>query len=50
VIDDDAVIACALAARADLIVSGDKRLRNIKTYQGIPIVSPADALKRLSQR
>jgi putative PIN family toxin of toxin-antitoxin system len=29
-IDDDAVIACALAARADLIVSGDKRLRNIK--------------------
>jgi putative PIN family toxin of toxin-antitoxin system len=49
-IDDDAVIACALAAGADLIVSGDKRLRNIKTYQGIPIVSPAEALKRLSQR
>lgn len=29
-IDDDAVIACALAAHADLIVSGDKRLRNMK--------------------
>ena len=49
-VDDDAVIACALAAHADLIVSGDKRLRNIKTYQGIPIVSPAEALVRLPQR
>lgn len=49
-IDDDAVIACALAAGADLVVSGDKRLRNIKSYQGISIVSPADALTRLPQR
>ena len=49
-IDDDAVIACALAAGADLIVSGDKRLRNIKTYQGIPIVSSAEALTRFAQR
>jgi len=48
--DDDAVIACALAARADVIVSGDKRLRNIKSYQGIPIVGPAEALTRLPQR
>jgi putative PIN family toxin of toxin-antitoxin system len=48
--DDDAVIACALAAHADVIVSGDKRLRNIKSYQGIPIVSAAEALTRLPQR
>jgi len=47
---DDAVIACALAAHADLIVSGDKRLRNIKTYQGIPILTAAEALARLPQR
>ena len=48
--DDDAVIACALAAHADLIVSGDKRLRNVKNYQGIPIVTAAEALTRLAQR
>jgi len=47
--DDDAVVACALAAHADLIVSGDKRLRNIKSYQGISIVSAAEALKQIPQ-
>jgi len=44
------VLACALAARADLVVSGDKRLRNVKSYQGIPIVTAAEALTRLPQR
>ena len=42
--DDDQVLACALAARADAIVSGDKRLRNLKAYHGIPIVGAAEAL------
>ena len=48
--DDDHVLACALAAQADLIVSGDTDLLNLKTYQGIPIVNAAEALKRLPQR
>jgi putative PIN family toxin of toxin-antitoxin system len=48
--DDDHVLACALAAQADLIVSGDRHLLTLKTYQGIPIVSPAEALTRLPQR
>jgi putative PIN family toxin of toxin-antitoxin system len=48
--DDDHVLACALAAKADLIVSGDAHLLNLKGYQGIPIVSPAEALKRLPAR
>lgn len=43
--DDDAVLACALAARADLIVSGDDDLLSLKHYQGIPIVTPAHALR-----
>jgi len=43
--DDDAVLACALAAAADLIVTGDKRLRNLKSWQRIPIVSAAEALE-----
>lgn len=48
--DDDHVLACAIAANADLIVSGDAHLLNLKSYQGIPIVSPAEAVTRLSQR
>ena len=42
--DDDAVLACALAAQADLIVSGDKRVRNLKTYHGIRIASVTETL------
>jgi putative PIN family toxin of toxin-antitoxin system len=45
--DDDQVLACALAVPADAIVSGDKRLRNLKSYQGIEIMSAAEALRRI---
>ncbi len=45
--DDDAVLPCALAARADLIVSGDDDLRALGMFEGIPIVSAAEALIRL---
>lgn len=48
--DDDHVLACALAAPADLIVSGDSHLLTLKSYQSIPIVNPAEALTRLPQR
>ena len=41
--DDDAVLACALAAGADPIVSGDKRVRNLKTYHGIRIANASAA-------
>jgi uncharacterized protein len=46
--DDAAVLACALAAQADLIVSGDTDLQTLGHYQDIPIVSPAECLRRLS--
>lgn len=42
--DDDEVLACALAVRADLIVSGDAHLRNLKRYHGMRIVAAAEAL------
>jgi putative PIN family toxin of toxin-antitoxin system len=48
-LEDDAVIACALGASADLIVSGDKRLRNLKTHLGMRIVSPAEAFAIAAQ-
>ncbi len=45
--DDDAVLACALAARADLIVSGDDDLRALGVFENIPIVGATEALARL---
>ncbi len=45
-VDDDQVLACALAANADLIVSGDKHLLSLGgAYQGIWIVTPAEAAR-----
>lgn len=46
--DDDAVLACALAAEADLIVSGDRDLVGLKTFRGIPIVVPAEAVRLIA--
>lgn len=44
--DDDHVLACALAAGAELIVSGDKHLLGLGgQYQGIPITTPAQAVQ-----
>lgn len=36
---DDKIIACAVEAQADFIVTGDKRLQQLKEYQGIRIVN-----------
>ena len=46
--DDDIVLACALAASADLIVSGDDDLLVLKDFQGIPIVTAAQAVARIN--
>jgi uncharacterized protein len=45
--DDDAVLACALAANASMIITGDKDLLVLHPWRGIHIVKPADALQRL---
>ncbi len=45
--DDDHVLACALAANAELIVSGDLDLLALTAYERIPIVTPAAALRQL---
>lgn len=43
--DDDHVLACAVAARADLIVSGDTHLLSLGgAYRDIRIVTPAEAV------
>lgn len=48
--DDDAVLACALATRADLIVSGDNDLLALKTSNAIPIVTIVRAIKGFSSK
>ena len=43
--DDNIIIACALEAEADMIVSGDRHLLAIGSYQNIPIVKAAEFLE-----
>jgi uncharacterized protein len=45
--DDDAVLACAKAAKADLIVSGDQDLLVLQMFEGIQIMTAAQAIERL---
>ena len=45
--NDDMVIACAIAVRADYIVSRDKDLLELQRNNGIAILSPEDLLARL---
>ena len=46
--DDAHVLACALAARAEAIVSGDADLHAIGKFQGITVLSPADCVRRFA--
>lgn len=40
--DDDAILACALAAGADYLVTGDADLLALKTFRGIRIITPRE--------
>lgn len=46
---DDRVIACAVVGRAEAIVSGDRDLLALQTVGGIPILTAAQFLARLSE-
>jgi putative PIN family toxin of toxin-antitoxin system len=46
--DDDVVIGTAIAAQANLIVTGDKALLLVAEYQGVRIVSAVGALRLLT--
>lgn len=45
--DDDVVIGTALAAKADLIVTGDQPLLAVAAYQGVRILSVRQAVEIL---
>ena len=42
--NDDMVVACALAASADYIVTRDKDLLSLEKYEGITMIAPEDFL------
>lgn len=44
---DNQVLACALAADADVIVSGDRHLLSLSAYAGVEILSAKDFLAKL---
>jgi putative PIN family toxin of toxin-antitoxin system len=46
--DDDEVLAVAIASQADCIITGDDDLLSLKSYQGIPIITPDEAVNRIS--
>jgi uncharacterized protein len=43
--NDDPVLETAVAAKADLLVAGDRDLLSLKSFQGIGIVTPVDYLR-----
>jgi len=40
--DDDKFIECAVNAGAEVIITGDRHLKDLKQYKGIDILSPAE--------
>ncbi len=44
--DDDKLVALAIAAGADVLVTSDKHLTSLVAVEDIPILSPSEALPR----
>ncbi len=47
--DDNKFLSCAMAGGASFIVSGDKHLLNLKSFQGIPILTPRQFIDRFKK-
>ncbi len=47
--DDDRVLEAATAGEADVIVSGDRHLLRLRSWQGVPIEKATAFLKRLDE-
>ena len=45
--DDDIVLACAVAAKAEIIASGDSHLLDLKEYEGIRILTVNQVLEEV---
>jgi putative PIN family toxin of toxin-antitoxin system len=47
--EDDLILATAVAGAAAYLVTGDRKLRAVGTFQGVVMLSPREFLERLSQ-
>lgn len=47
---DDLVLATAISAGAEYLVTGDRGLRDVGEYQGVAILTPREFLDRLVDR
>jgi putative PIN family toxin of toxin-antitoxin system len=47
--EDDLILATAVSARADYLVTGDAKLQRLATYEGVAILSPRAFLDILIQ-
>ena len=45
---DNMFLACAVEGEADCIISGDRHLKALESFEGIPILDPAAFLERVS--
>ena len=45
--DDDMVLATAVAANADMLVSGDSHLLAVGEFRGIPVITALAAARRI---
>jgi len=48
--NDDKFIECAIALKAEIIITGDKALRELEEYKGIKIVKPQQFLRYYKER
>jgi putative PIN family toxin of toxin-antitoxin system len=48
--DDDKFIECAMALKADVIITGDREVLAIKEYRGIKIMTPLQFLENYRQK
>jgi len=48
--DDDVVIGTALAAKADLLVTGDRSLLSVGEHHGVRIVGVAETLRMMAAK
>jgi uncharacterized protein len=46
--EDDVILATAVSAKADYLVTGDTKLQRLGTYQGVTILSPRRFLATLT--
>ena len=48
--DDNKFIECAVALKADFVISGDRALTTIQDYAGIEIITPRKFVSRYKER